>query len=188
MFKTFSDWHYRLEEDGTLIITTPQGKMMLTRPDGPLAAYRREQARAESQAWERQQRRSPDPGQVSANGRVDPSDHVQQSSWARREARKNARRDKQRAENAANRATNAARDAKAKRQARDVELSKYEPGLGLGFLPIRVSCKPDIVDVPAHRHSRWWLDNRHRYKDNGSDMERALRIALGALLDPPPPF
>ena len=184
-FKTFNDWNYKLEPDGTLIITTPEGKMMLTRPDGPLAAYRREQARAETQAWERQQRRSPDPGQITG---VDPSDYVEQSSWARREARKKAQREKQRAENAANRAANAKREAAEKQQARDVYLSKQEPGLGLGFMPIRVSTKPDIIDLPPHRQSRWWLNNRHRYKDNGSGLERALRDALGDLLDPPPPF
>ncbi|MBS7549853.1 HNH endonuclease, partial [Dietzia sp. Marseille-Q0999] len=60
-FKTFSDWTYRLEPDGTLIVTTPDGTVMLTRPDGPLAQYRREQQRDEAEAWVRQQRRNPSP-------------------------------------------------------------------------------------------------------------------------------
>ncbi|WP_241261666.1 HNH endonuclease signature motif containing protein [Dietzia sp. KRD202] len=60
-FKTFSDWIYDLQPDGTLIVRTPDGTTMLTRPSGPLAEYRREQARAETEAWTRQQRRSPGP-------------------------------------------------------------------------------------------------------------------------------
>ncbi|HJC61076.1 MAG TPA: hypothetical protein H9755_12235, partial [Candidatus Dietzia intestinigallinarum] len=90
--------------------------------------------------------------------------------------------------NAAARAANTQRREKAARQARDVELSKHEPGLGLGFLPIRISTKPDIVDIPAHRHSNWWHTNRHRYTDSVSGLEKALHAALGDLLGPPPPF
>ncbi|ODQ93696.1 hypothetical protein BFG51_14720, partial [Dietzia alimentaria] len=60
-FKTFSDWIYDLQPDGTLLVRTPDGSTMLTRPSGPLAEYRREQARAETEAWTRQQRRSPGP-------------------------------------------------------------------------------------------------------------------------------
>ncbi|MGN0102018.1 MAG: DUF222 domain-containing protein [Dietzia sp.] len=60
-FKTFSDWRYRLEPDGTLVITTPDGASMITRPEGPLAQYRREQQRAEADAWARQQRRNSHP-------------------------------------------------------------------------------------------------------------------------------
>ncbi|MBB1022731.1 HNH endonuclease, partial [Dietzia sp. E1] len=60
-FKTFSDWTYKLQPDGTLIVTTPDGTVMLTRPDGPLAQYRREEQRCEADAWARQQRRNPSP-------------------------------------------------------------------------------------------------------------------------------
>lgn len=85
-FKTFSDWHYRLESDGTLIVTAPDGATMVTRPSGPLAAYRREQAEAEAGAWQRQLRRSPDP--VTTAGR----DHSEPTYWARRAARLAAER------------------------------------------------------------------------------------------------
>ncbi|RBA28697.1 HNH endonuclease, partial [Dietzia maris] len=60
-FKTFSDWIYDLQPDGTLLVRTPDGSTMLTRPSGPLAEYRRDQAHAETEAWTRQQRRSPGP-------------------------------------------------------------------------------------------------------------------------------
>ena len=60
-FKTFSDWRYDLHADGTLVIDTPDGATILTRPSGPLAAHRREQARTDAATWARQQARTPDP-------------------------------------------------------------------------------------------------------------------------------
>ena len=176
-FKTFNDWHYQLQPDGTLTITTAEGQQIITRPAGPLAAHRREEQDAEDRAWQRQRRRRPNPADPAAR-----------TWWSERQARTSARRAKQRGDNAAARAANAERREKAARQARDVELSKHEPGLGLGFMPIRISTKPDIVDIPAHRHSNWWHTNRHRYTNTASGLEKALHAALGDLLDPPPPF
>lgn len=40
-FKTFADWRCRMRPDGTLVVTSPGGSRMHTRPDGPLARYRR---------------------------------------------------------------------------------------------------------------------------------------------------
>src|SRR5699024_199816 len=45
--KTFLKWRYRMEPDGTLRISTDDGKTMTTRPSGPLADYRRELSRRE---------------------------------------------------------------------------------------------------------------------------------------------
>lgn len=100
-FKTFISWDYRLEPDGTLVITAPGGTSMYTRPDGPLAEFRREQAAAEAAAWERQQQRSPDPNKAAATGGSNTCDHTEQTSWSRRQARVNARRAAERAANAA---------------------------------------------------------------------------------------
>ncbi|MGN0100532.1 MAG: HNH endonuclease signature motif containing protein, partial [Dietzia sp.] len=80
-FKTFSDWRYRLEPDGTLIITTPDGATMITRPEGPLAQYRREQQRAEADAWARQQRRNPHP-------HTDPAAATEQATYFTRRAQR----------------------------------------------------------------------------------------------------
>ncbi|KAA0917302.1 HNH endonuclease signature motif containing protein [Dietzia sp. ANT_WB102] len=79
-FKTFSDWSYTLAPDGTLHVTTPDGSTMRTRPCGPLAQYRREQADAETQAWQRQQPRNPDPTDT------DPTD-AEPTFWSRRATR-----------------------------------------------------------------------------------------------------
>lgn len=180
-FKTFNDWDYRLEPDGTLIITTPEGKVMVTRPNGPLAAYRREHARAEAQAWERQQRRNPDPGRAAAAGGADSDDYVAESSWARREARRRARREQRRAQNAANRERTRGRDTR--------------------FCPVTVAVSPGAINIPAHRASRWWHANQHRYQPDGTPpgvslIEDRLRVALGLVSprdcrpdpDDPPPF
>lgn len=61
-FKTFSDWTYHLDPDGTLTLTAPDGALTRTRPAGPLGTYRRENARTEAHNWNTQQRRNPDPG------------------------------------------------------------------------------------------------------------------------------
>lgn len=58
-FKTFAGWHYRMDPDGTLTITTDDAHLMLTRPAGPLAAYRRAQARDEQTKWDTQQQHTP---------------------------------------------------------------------------------------------------------------------------------
>ncbi|MFN3601192.1 MAG: DUF222 domain-containing protein [Dietzia sp.] len=85
-FKTFSGWIYDLAPDGTLVVVTPDGSTMLTRPSGPLAAYRREQARAEQDAWDAQQARSPEPNATDDALQAEPT------FWARRAARRRAER------------------------------------------------------------------------------------------------
>ena len=198
-FKTFNDWNYKLEPDGTLIITTPEGKMMLTRPDGPLAAYRREQARAETQAWERQQRRNPDPdpGRATAASDANTGDHFEKSSWARREDRKQAQRQKQRAANAAERATALAAElAAAEHRTIPIEhgvrdVLRTHSQYTHGFRPIVVTATPSASDVPAHRHSRWLENNHPHHPDTPpSGLHAALQAArdiiLGDETDPPP--
>ncbi|MBB1029952.1 DUF222 domain-containing protein [Dietzia sp. SLG310A2-38A2] len=85
-FKTFSDWIYDLQPDGTLTVITPDGATMTTRPSGPLGAYRREHARNESRAWDRQQQRNPDPTTTGGETRPEPT------YWTRRATRLNAER------------------------------------------------------------------------------------------------
>lgn len=87
-FKTFSDWVYDLQPDGTLIVTSPEGTTTMTRPSGPLGAYRREQAHAETAAWDAQQRRSPDPSTAGSRS------HSEPTYWSRRAARLAAERDR----------------------------------------------------------------------------------------------
>ena len=86
-FKTFSDWTYQLQPDGTLTVTTPEGRHMLTRPTGPLATYRREQTRTETRAWQKQQQRNPDP---TTTGTDDPP--TEPTYWTRRTTRQAAKR------------------------------------------------------------------------------------------------
>ncbi|MEH6819232.1 MAG: DUF222 domain-containing protein [Dietzia psychralcaliphila] len=85
-FKTFSDWIYDLQPDGTLTVITPDGATMMTRPSGPLGAFRREHARDESRAWDRQQQRNPDPTTTSGDTRPEPT------YWTRRASRLNTER------------------------------------------------------------------------------------------------
>ncbi|MFD2392548.1 DUF222 domain-containing protein [Dietzia aerolata] len=110
-FKTFVGWDYALTPDGTLIITTPSGKTMYTTPDGPLAAFRREQAAAEAAAWDRQQHRSPDPNKAAATGGSNTCDHNEQTAASRRQSRAEARREAERATNAADWAERDKQDA-----------------------------------------------------------------------------
>lgn len=79
-FKTFSDWRYHLSPDGTLTVDAPDGSTILTRPSGPLAAYRRDHARTDTAAWTRQQTRNPDP---TTDGDPTP----EPTYWTRRAAR-----------------------------------------------------------------------------------------------------
>ena len=192
-FKTFNDWQYRLDGDGTLTITTTDGQVMTTYPDGPLAQYRREEAEAEQQAWDRQQRRNFDPAILSAHGRYDPCDYVEQTSWTKREAGKQYRRRKQRGQ------TMAAIIASMHNDNSNGGAGVQDPNMPWpGFSPIRASTRPGVIDTPPHRHSRWWLNNRHRFPNPGtgtgdgphinpnSAIELALHTALQNHLNPPP--
>src|SRR5690606_28924864 len=90
---------------GTLIITTPDGKVTVTRPSGPLAEYRRWQAQTEAKAWQRQQRRHKDPDKATTTGTgagagpggLDGQVYAEESGWARRAKRQDARREESRA-------------------------------------------------------------------------------------------
>ncbi|HJC60398.1 MAG TPA: HNH endonuclease [Candidatus Dietzia intestinigallinarum] len=182
-FKTFNDWHYQLEPDGTLHITLPDGRTMSTWPDGPLARYRRELADTEDAAWQRQQRRAP---------REDATNPATQTSWARRAARRRADKDNQREENQANRATNARRAAweakDAKRADELAEAAVHATDRAGDFTPIHVPLHPITTDMPAHRHSRWWAANADRFHDPASVIETALHEFYTRHLEPPPPF
>ncbi|MGX1769704.1 hypothetical protein ACWIE7_15560, partial [Dietzia sp. NPDC055343] len=59
---------------------------------------------------------------------------------------------------------------------------------GATFQPITVTIEPrTIIDLPAHRHSRWWNRNHHRYHPPGnSALENQLKTIIDNLTDPPP--
>ncbi|AWH93646.1 hypothetical protein A6035_01215 [Dietzia lutea] len=167
-FKTFSDWTYQLQPDGTLIVTTPDGTTMLTRPDGPLAQYRREHQRDEADAWARQQRRNPAP--VFGVGILD------EATYFARRAQRLARE----------RARAAARNAAEARAA-------TSPPPDTGDTPADTTPGPDSASAPRERltpaaASRWW----ERNKPPDSALEKAILHALhehlDELLQPPPPF
>ncbi|KZO60077.1 hypothetical protein A2U19_03940 [Dietzia maris] len=177
-FKTFSDWTYRLQPDGTLIVTTPDGTVMLTRPDGPLAQYRREQQRDEADAWARQQRRNPSP--VYGTGVLDEATY-----FARRAQRLARERARTAARNAAE-ATDAAPTSPPPDTGAEAAETAPDPNAG-----------PDsnTAPGPAPRErmtpaaaSRWWQRN----KPTDSTLEKAILHALhqhlDELLQPPPPF
>jgi len=146
-----------------LTITTTDGQVMTTYPDGPLAQYRRDEAEAEQQAWDRQQRRNFDPAILSAHGRYDPCDYVEQTSWTKREAGKQYRRRKQRGQ------TMAAIIASMHNDNSNGGAGVQDPNMPWpGFSPIRASTRPDVIDTPPHRHSRWWLNNHHRFPNPGT--------------------
>lgn len=84
-FKTFSDWRYSMERDGALVVVAPDGTSMRSKPDGPLATYRREQEDAERDKWDAQQRRTP-ATEPSADSPAEPT------YWQRRAARTRAER------------------------------------------------------------------------------------------------
>ncbi|AVM63750.1 HNH endonuclease [Dietzia sp. oral taxon 368] len=163
-FKTFSDWTYKLEPDGTLIVTTPDGTTMLTRPDGPLAQYRREHQRDEADAWARQQRRNPNPD-IGA-GILDEATYF--ARRAQRLARERARATARNAADATSPPPQTAPDPDA------------TPGRAPSPAP-RERVNPAAA-------SRWWQRN----KPTDSTLEKAILHALhehlDELLQPPPPF
>ncbi|AWH94020.1 hypothetical protein A6035_15045 [Dietzia lutea] len=161
-FKTFSDWTYQLQPDGTLIVTTPDGTTMLTRPDGPLAQYRREHQRDEADAWARQQRRNPAP--VFGAGILDEATYF--ARRAQRLARERARA--------------------TARNTTDAGTTPIEPTADTTPGPDSISAPRERMTPAAA--SRWWQRN----KPTDSALEKAILHALhdhlDELLQPPPPF
>ncbi|EFV91279.1 hypothetical protein ES5_11936 [Dietzia cinnamea P4] len=172
-FKTFSDWTYKLEPDGTLIVTTPDGTVMLTRPDGPLAHYRREEQRCEADAWARQQRRNPSPD-IGA-GILD------EATYFARRAQRLAR----------DRARTAARNAIEATDATDAAPTARPPGTAnetADSTPAPAPGRAPRERMTPAAASRWW----ERNKPTDSTLEKAILHALhehlDELLQPPPPF
>ncbi|MCT1710478.1 HNH endonuclease [Dietzia cinnamea] len=157
-FKTFSDWTYKLQPDGTLIVTTPDGTVMLTRPDGPLAQYRREHQRDEADAWARQQRRNPSPD-IGA-GVLD------EATYFARRAQRLARE----------RARAAARNA--------ADATSPPPEAAADTTP---DPAPRERTTPAAA-SRWWQRNKPTDSTLEKAILHALHQHLDELLQPPPPF
>ena len=157
-FKTFSDWTYKLEPDGTLIVTTPDGTVMLTRPDGPLAQYRREHQRDEADAWARQQRRNPSPD-IGA-GVLDEATY-----FARRAQRLARERARATAHNAA-------------------DATSPPPETAADTTP---DPAPRERTTPAAA-SRWWQRNKPTDSAQEKAILHALHEHLDELLQPPPPF
>ncbi|WP_440220375.1 DUF222 domain-containing protein [Dietzia sp. MNB45] len=171
-FKTFSDWIYDLHPDGTLTVRTPDGSTMLTRPSGPLAEYRREQARAETEAWTRQQRRSPGPtGDEQAD--------AEPTFWSRRAARhRTERRNTER--------------RKAER-ARTFDPAPPAPGTGTGASSSSTGAATDTTPEKAtpasatpESASRWWARNKPHHSDIEKGIRALLHERLDELIDPPP--
>ena len=157
-FKTFSDWTYKLEPDGTLIVTTPDGTVMLTRPDGPLAQYRREHQRDEADAWARQQRRNPNPD--TGAGILDEATY-----FARRAQRLARERARATAHNAA-------------------DATSPPPETAADTTP---DPAPRERTTPAAA-SRWWQRNKPTDSTLEKAILHALHQHLDELLQPPPPF
>ncbi|OFS26654.1 hypothetical protein HMPREF3086_02750 [Dietzia sp. HMSC21D01] len=157
-FKTFSDWTYKLEPDGTLIVTTPDGTVMLTRPDGPLAQYRREHQRDEADAWARQQRRNPNPD--TGAGILDEATY-----FARRAQRLARERARATAHNAA-------------------DATSPPPETAADTTP---DPAPRERTTPAAA-SRWWQRNKPTDSTLEKAILHALHEHLDELLQPPPPF
>ncbi|MVZ88890.1 hypothetical protein GQF49_00040 [Microbacter sp. ANSKLAB05] len=165
-FKTFSDWIYDLQPDGTLLVRAPDGSTMLTRPSGPLAEYRREQARAETEAWTRQQRRSPGPtGDEQAD--------AEPTFWSRRASRHRTER----------------RNAE---RARTFDPTPPAPGTGTGARTGKATGTGTCTDAatPAsatpESASRWWARNKPHHSDIEKGIRALLHERLDELIDPPP--
>jgi hypothetical protein len=174
-FKTFSDWIYDLQPDGTLLVRTPDGSTMLTRPSGPLAEYRRDQAHAETEAWTRQQRRSPGPtGDEQAD--------AEPTFWSRRAARH--RTERRKAESA-----------------RTFDPTPPAPGTGTGTgngtstggAGSSAAAAEDATPEKAtpasatpESASRWWARNKPHHSDIEKGIRALLHERLDELIDPPP--
>ncbi|MFS4487859.1 HNH endonuclease [Dietzia kunjamensis] len=187
-FKTFSDWIYDLHPDGTLLVRTPDGTTMLTRPSGPLAEYRREQAHAETEAWTRQQRRSPGP---TGDEKAD----AEPTFWSRRASRhRTERRNTER--------------RKAER-ARTFDPAPPAPGTGTaagngtgtdaagatasattsattGAATDTTPEKATPASATPESASRWWARNKPHHSDIEKGIRALLHERLDELIDPPP--
>lgn len=128
-FKTFADWRYTMDRDGTLVVVAPEGTAMHTKPSGPLAAYRREQEADESDKWDTQQRRAPATG-PGAGSPAEPD------YWHRRAARTRAER------------RLVARAHRAEREAREARKDMARGAAGAAPDPARAS-EPPVSVVEA---------------------------------------
>ncbi|MCT2272931.1 HNH endonuclease [Dietzia cinnamea] len=187
-FKTFSDWTYKLQPDGTLVVTTPDGATMLTRPGGPLAQYRREQQRDEADAWARQQRRNPSPD-IGA-GILD------EATYFARRAQRLAR---ERARATARNTTDAAAATSPPPEVAD---TPTEPGVPettdppTDTAPTGAPAPDTTADTGAGSRgrmtpaeaSRWWQRNQPTDSALEKAILQALHDHLDELLQPPPPF
>ncbi|MEV8221588.1 HNH endonuclease signature motif containing protein, partial [Dietzia maris] len=164
-FKTFSDWIYDLQPDGTLLVRTPDGSTMLTRPSGPLAEYRREQAHAETEAWTRQQRRSPGPtGDEQAD--------AEPTFWSRRASRHRTERRK----------AESARTFDPTPPAPGTGASSSSTGAATGATPEKAT----PASATPESASRWWARNKPHHSDIEKGIRALLHERLDELIDPPP--
>ncbi|MEB8326940.1 HNH endonuclease [Dietzia kunjamensis] len=185
-FKTFSDWIYELQPDGTLIVRTPEGSTMLTRPSGPLAEYRHEQARAETDAWQRQQRRSPDPtGDEQAD--AEPTFWSRRASRHRTERRNTARRNAERTRTydptppAPGTGTGTGTGA-AGSSAGAAESARTPGGAATDTTPENAT----PASATPESASRWWARNKPHHSDIEKGIRALLHERLDELIDPPP--
>ncbi|WP_407334867.1 DUF222 domain-containing protein [Dietzia kunjamensis] len=174
-FKTFSDWIYDLQPDGTLLVRTPDGSTMLTRPSGPLAEYRREQARAETEAWTRQQRRSPGPtGDEQAD--------AEPTFWSRRAARhRTERRNAERA-----RTFDPTPPAPGTGTGTGNGTSTGGAGSSAGAATDTAPEKATPASATPESASRWWARNKPHHSDIEKSIRALLHERLDELIDPPP--
>ncbi|MEB8324414.1 HNH endonuclease [Dietzia kunjamensis] len=189
-FKTFSDWIYDLQPDGTLTVRTPDGTTMLTRPSGPLAEYRREQARAETEAWTRQQRRSPGP---TGDEKAD----AEPTFWSRRAARhRTERRNTERArtydptppapraDTGTGNGTGTDAASASTGAATDTTPEKATPASATPASATPEKAAP--ASATPESASRWWARNKPHHSDIEKGIRALLHERLDELIDPPP--
>ncbi|MFI8590277.1 HNH endonuclease signature motif containing protein [Dietzia maris] len=180
-FKTFSDWIYELQPDGTLLVRTPGGSTMLTRPSGPLAEYRRDQARAETDAWTRQQRRSPGP---TGDEKAD----AEPTFWSRRAARhRTERRNTERARTfdptpPVPGTGTGARTGKATGTGTCTDAASASTGAATDTTPEKAT----PASATPESASRWWARNKPHHSDIEKGIRALLHERLDELIDPPP--
>ncbi len=183
-FKTFSDWIYDLQPDGTLLVRTPEGSTMLTRPSGPLAEYRREQARAETEAWTRQQRRSPDP---TGDEKAD----AEPTFWSRRASRhRTERRNTERRKAERSRTYDPAPPAPGTGTAAGNGTGTDAAGATASATTSAATDTTPEKATPAsatpESASRWWARNKPHHSDIEKSIRALLHERLDELIDPPP--